>query len=475
MKIAQTSAGEVNKTYLLIITMAAHFFNPFMGSAVNVALKKIGTDFAMSAVGLSWVTMAYLLASAIFLVPFGRLGDILGRTRLFLSGNIFFAIATVLCGLASSAAMLIAMRFVQGIAAAMMVSTSMALIISAFPPEQRGKVIGFNVSAVYVGSSLAPFIGGFLTDVLSWRSIFFINAFASSIISILIISKIKQEWSDPDKTKFDFTGSIIFILSMSMLMYGFSKLTELHGLLLLLTGLTGILIFIKYELITISPVLNIRLFTENRVFALSNLTALINYAATFAITFMLSLYLQYAKGLTAREAGLILVAQPVMMAIAASFSGRLSDRKNPRKLAALGMAISATGLLILSFIESDTTTTFILAGLVILGFGFGMFSSPNTNVAMSSVDRRVYGTASATIATMRNTGMMFSMAVASLVINFFMGTEQIRSNNLDQFVSSVKVVFAIFTVLCFLGVYASMVNNKKKPVHQSDIVNNKIV
>ena len=457
----QSSTREMNKNFLLIVAMASHFFNPFMGAAVNVALKKIGSDFSMSAVGLSWVTMSYLLASAVFLVPFGRLGDTWGRTKMFLFGNIFFAVATLLCAFATNAAMLIAMRFLQGIAAAMMTGTTMALVISAFPAHQRGKVIGLNVSSVYVGSSLAPMIGGLITDTLSWRALFVINAVTSALIVLMILWKLRHEWSEPVREKFDFIGTIIYMLAVSMLMYGFSNLPETSAILLTLGGLTGLYIFAKVELKIASPVLNIRLFTGNRIFALANLSALINYAATFAISFMLSLYLQYVKGMEAREAGLILVAQPVMMALVASFSGRLSDKMNPRVLAAVGMAISAMGLLTLSFIDADTTNMYIISGLIILGIGFGMFSSPNTNVVMSSVDKKAFGTASATVSTMRNTGMMFSMAIASLVIHSFLGDAKISIENLPQFILSTKLVFAIFTVLCFAGVFASLAKNKK--------------
>ena len=457
MKSNTTADKGVNKTFLLVATMATHFFNPFMGAAVNVALKKIGTDFSMSAVGLSWVSMSYLLASVIFLVPFGTLGDTWGRTKMFLYGTIFFAITTFLCAFVPNSTLLIVMRFLQGMASAMMTGTLMAIVISAFPPEKRGKMIGLNVSAVYVGSSLAPMLGGLITDAFSWRSIFLINAVASTLIAILIIWKLNREWSETVKEKFDFRGTVLYMISISILMYGLSKLPHQLAIILTIAGIAGLFVFAKVELKTKFPVLNIRLFTENRVFALSNLSALINYAATFSMSFMLSLYLQYVKGMEAREAGLVLVAQPILMAIVSTFSGRLSDKKNPRKLAALGMGISAVGLLLLSFISSETAIIYILVGLVILGTGFGLFSSPNTNVVMGSVDKRIYGTASAILGTMRSTGMMFSMAIASLTIHLFLGESQINVSNISQLILSTKIVFALFTVLCFIGVFTSLV------------------
>lgn len=452
---------KINTTLLLVATMATHFFNPFMGAAVNVALKKIGTEFSMSAIEMSWVSMSYLLGMVVFLVPFGRLGDIWGKTKMFLYGTVIFAVTTLLCAIVPDSPYFIGMRFAQGIASAMMSATLMALVISAFPSEKRGRVIGLNVSAVYLGSSLAPMIGGFLTDVLSWRSIFLINATASTLIAILIIWKLNKEWSFKVKEKFDFIGSAIYMLSISMLMYGLSKLPEINAIIFTLLGLFGLFIFIRIELKTEFPVLNIRLFTHNRIFALSNLSAFINYSATFAVSFMLSLYLQYVIGITALKAGMVLVIQPVIMAIVASFSGRLSDKKNPRMLAAIGMGTSTLGLFLLSFIHQDTTTNYILLSLFILGVGFGMFSSPNTNVIMGSVDKRIYGTASAMVATMRSTGMMFSMSIAALTIHWFLGKSQINVTNLDQFISSTKFVFTVFTVLCLAGVYTSLAKNKK--------------
>ena len=441
--------------------MATHFFNPFMGAAVTIALKKIGTEFTMSAVEISWVSMAYLLSMAMFLVPFGRLGDMWGKTKMFLYGTLLFALATLACAFVNNSSYLILMRFIQGIASAMMSATLMALVISAFPPEKRGKVIGLNVSSVYLGSSLAPVIGGFLTDTFSWRSLFVINAAASLIIAILIVWKLNKEWSEIVKSKFDFKGAVLYMISIALFMYGLSKLPERNAVIFTIAGFTGLLLFVRVELKTKFPVLNIGLFTQNRIFALSNLSALINYAATFAVTFMLSLYLQYVMGMQASQAGMVLVIQPVVMAIVASFSGRLSDKKNPRLLAAIGMGTSTVGLFLLSLINQSTSPVYIMVGLFILGIGFGMFSSPNTNVIMGSVERKVYGTASAMVATMRTTGMMLSMAIAALSIHWFLGKAQISNDNLHLFVTSTKVVFSVFTVLCLMGVYTSLAKNKK--------------
>ncbi|MBP1673401.1 MAG: transporter [Bacteroidetes bacterium] len=456
----QDTTPKKSLNFLLIVTMSSHFLNPFMGSSINLALKQIGIDFSMSAVGLSWVTMSYLLSSAILLVPFGKLGDLYGRRKMLLIGIIGFAITTLMCSLSFDPISLISFRLLQGIFSAMMVSNNMALIISTYPPEQRGKVIGLNVSAVYVGSSLAPIIGGFLTDSLGWRSIFYIISFLSLLISILIVTKVPKEQISKVEEKFDYMGSMVFMIAISMLMYGFSKLPIPSAIILTTLGVLGLFLFIYIELKVANPVLDVRIFSQNRVFALSNISALINYSSTFALTFMLSLYLQFVLGLNPKEAGMILIAQPLMMALVASFSGRLSDKKNPRFLAAAGMAISMVGLFMLTFIHQGTSLTYIVIGLAILGFGFGLFSSPNTNVVMSSVDKKIYGTASATLATMRSTGMMFSMAIASLSMHLFLGNQKINESNIPDFINSTKIVFIIFTILSFMGVFLSLAKRK---------------
>jgi len=452
--------NELNKTVLLAVTMTSNFLNPLMGAAVNVALPKISSEFTLDAVQMSWVTMAYLLASAVFLVPFGKIGDMWGRKKLFLYGNILFAFSTLLCAASFSGFFLISTRLLQGISSAMMSSTSMAIVISAFPPQERGKVIGFNVSAVYMGLSAAPILGGILTQAFGWRSLFFINATVTSLIVFAIFFKIKGEWVEAKGERFDWLGTLIYMPSMTALMYGFSKLPSPLAIIFTASGVIGMVIFVMVEIRSSFPVLNMKLFFENRVFATSNLSALINYAATFAVTFVLSLYLQYAKHLTPREAGLVLITQPILMALVAMFSGRLSDKVNPRWLASSGMAISVIGVFMLAFIRMETSHTYIVTALAILGFGFGLFSSPNTNMVMSSVERKFFGVASATLSTMRTTGMVFSMAIASLSVHVFVGEKQINDANIESYIHSTQVIFMVLTVLCIVGVFSSLVGKK---------------
>jgi len=447
------------KVILLVVTMAS-FLTPFMGSSVNIALPAIGREFALDAVLLSWVATSYLLAAAVFLVPFGRVADIYGRKRIFAYGILIYTISSLLSALSTSVAMLISFRVLQGIGGAMIFGSGVAILTSVFPAGGRGKALGINVAAVYLGLSLGPFLGGLLTQHFGWRSIFLANVPLGLIIIAFVFWKLKGEWAEAKGERFDLTGSIIYGLALVTVIYGLSLLPAMSGVLAILIGVLGILVFIRWETKVTSPVLHMNLFRNNPVFAFSNLAALINYSATFAVTFLLSLYLQYTKGLGPQNAGLILVSMFAVQAILSPVAGRLSDRIEPRILASVGMGLTTIGLSLLTFLDQNTSIEFILVSLIILGFGFALFSSPNTNAVMSSVGKRSYGVASATLATMRMIGMMLSMGIAMLIFAVFIGRVEITPEYYPVFVRSLKMAFVIFAGLCFAGIFASLARGK---------------
>jgi EmrB/QacA subfamily drug resistance transporter len=462
MKVKNTSAGN-NKNLILLLVILTSVVNPFLGAAVNIAIPSIAREFDMNAVSTGWIAMSFLLSSAVFMVPFGKVADIVGRKKIFLYGNLIVALSSLFCALSASGAMLIASRILQGMGSAMMFGTGMAIITSAFPASERGKAIGYTVSAVYLGLSVAPFLGGLLTEYFGWRSLFIITIPFGLMVFLVTVLAVKTEWAEARGEKFDYGGSAIYMVAISALMYGFSKLPGSTAIILTVLGLAGFLAFIYIELKLAYPVMNIHLFKNNRVFAFSNLAALINYAATFAITFILSLYLQYIKGLTPKEAGTLLVTQPLVMMVVASFSGRMSDRHDPRILSSTGMAVITVGLIFLSFLDDATVTMYIIGSLVILGTGFGLFSSPNTNSIMSAVEKKFLGVASATVGTMRLTGQMVSMGIATMVMNVFIGNAKIIPSNHYLFIHSTRVIFVLFSFLCFIGVFASLARGKHNP------------
>ena len=433
-----------------------------MSSAVTVALPSMGSEFASDAVMLSWIATSFILSAAVFLIPFGRIADIRGRKKVFLYGGAIFAAASVVAALAWSSEVLIAARVVQGIGGAMIFGTSTAIISSVYPPGERGRAMGINIGVTYTGLSLGPFLGGLMTQYLGWRSLFWLIAVLCCLLLAVTMLKLKSEWAESRGEKFDLAGSVIYGIGLIAVIYGLSELPAWHGFLALAAGLVTLLAFIKWETLTGSPVLDITLFRNNQVFAFSNLAAFINYSATFAIGFLLSLYLQYIRGLTPGSAGIVLVSMPVVQAIFSPLTGRLSDRIEPRLLASAGMALTALGLLLLVFIGADTALWYVIACQILLGGGFALFSSPNVNAVMSSVDKKSLGVASATLATMRLTGQMFSLGIAMLLISLFVGRVQITPEVHPQFILSLQIALAIFTALCIGGIFASMARGKTR-------------
>ncbi|MDY6932994.1 MAG: MFS transporter [Spirochaetota bacterium] len=443
------------KRIVLLIVSIASFITPFMGSSINIALPSIGNEFSMNTVLLSWVATSYMLAAAMFLVPFGKMADIYGRKKFFTYGISIYTISSLLSAISKSALMLICFRIMQGVGSAMIFATGTALITLVFPERERGKALGINVASVYIGLSLGPLGGGLLTQHFGWRIIFLINIPFGLIIIIVILWKLRGEWEQPRGEKFDLIGSIIYSFSLVAIMYGFSLLPGRAGIWLIVIGALGICSFIWWGINVEDPLLNMDLFRDNKVFALSNLAAFINYTATFSVGFILSLYLQYVKVLSPQSTGLILVSRPIVMAILSPFAGRISDRIESRILISTGSAFITIGLLLLSFLDEKSSVEYIIVSLILLGFGFALFSSPNINAIMSSVDKNFYGIASSTIGTMRLTGQMFSMGIAMLIFSIYMGEVQITPESYAHFCDSIGVAFFIFANLCFWGIFAS--------------------
>jgi EmrB/QacA subfamily drug resistance transporter len=451
---------STEKRCALVVSTLGSFLTPFMGSAVNIALPSVGKEFSADPIYLSWIVTAYVLAAAMFLVPFGKIADLYGRKRIFTYGIIIFSLASLLCALASSALTLVVFRALQGVGGSMIFGTGIAILTSVFPIGERGRVLGINVATVYAGLSIGPFLGGLLTQHLGWRSIFLVNIPLGLTILLLVFWKLKGEWAEAKGERFDVYGSVIYSTALIAAMYGFSLLPRATGAVLVLLGVLAIFVFVRWEKKIENPVLDIRLFRHNTVFALSNLAALINYSATWSVSFLLSLYLQYIKKLSPQDAGLILVSQPIIMAILSPLAGRISDRTEPRIVASMGMALTAGSLGLFVLIGDGTSLIFIVISSSLLGVGFALFSSPNTNAVMSSVEKKFYGVASGTLGTMRLVGQMFSMGIVMMVFSVYIGRVQITPEYYESFVKSLKVLFLISTLLCAGGVFASLARGK---------------
>jgi MFS family permease len=302
-----------------------------------------------------------------------------------------------------------------------------------------------------------------MTHYLGWRSLFWGPIPIGIAILLVVYRKLRGEWAASRGESFDLKGAVFYSIALVLIMYGFSRLPNLQGAVLILLGIAVMAGFVRFEARAATPLLNVRLF-QNKTFAFSSLAALMNYSAVFMTPFMVSLYLQYIKGLDPQAAGMILVTQPITMAIFAPLAGRLSDRINPQKLASLGMAISTLGLFSFTFLAADTPIYWIVGSLVVIGTGFGLFSSPNTNALMGSVEKRFYGVAAAIVSTMRLLGQMLSMGLVLMVFAIHIGSARISPANYPALQFSIDTVFSIGTALCFIGIFISLARGKNRQV-----------
>lgn len=463
------SHDDALKRSVLFVTVVSSFVTPFMASTVNVALPAIQNDFHMNAVLLAWIATAYLLSCSVFLVPFGKIADIYGRKRIFVYGISIFTASSMICAAAPNITALLVLRVIQGLGTSMIFSTGMAILTSAFPPHERGKALGITVAVVYIGLSVGPLVGGVLTQYFGWRSVFLVTSALGVPTVYFAIWKLNSEWYGAQGERLDIGGSVLYAIAMTLIVYGLSMLPLRESFWELLGGVTLIVIFIKWELKTAHPVFNVVLFANNRSFAFSSLAALINYSATFAVTFLLSLYLQYIKGFEPKTAGMVLMSQPIMMAAFSPFAGRLSDRIEPRKVASIGMAVTALGLFGMTQLSGDTPTVYIIGDLLVLGLGFALFSSPNMNAIMNSVEPRFYGLASGAVASMRLLGQMLSMGLATLVFSLHIGRVKITPEHYPAFLKSLDTAFTIFALICVIGIAASIARGKRSTENSAEL------
>ena len=453
-------AMKNDQAILLVICMTS-FITPFLASSVNVALPSINTDFAIPDQALlGWIVTGFLLSAAVFVVPFGRIADMRGRKKMFVSGLLIIVVSSFFCSISTTELMLIASRVIEGVGSAMIFGTGIAILTSAFPAKHRGNVLGINVAIVYVGSSSGPFLGGIITQYAGWRFIYAGIMVYALLAAILAQMMIKDDRHCQEDGRFDIIGTLLYAGSLFSLIFGLSIIPDAEGGYLLVLAALLMIIFLRWELAAENPVVNVGVFRRNPVFLFSNLAALINYSSTFAVAYLLSLYLQYLKGFDPQTTGLILVAQPIVQVVFSPFAGRLSDRMEPRIVASAGMGLCVIGLTIFSFLTLETSLGLILASLMLLGLGFALFSSPNANAIMSAVEPCYYGLASGMVSTMRLIGQMISLGIAMLTFSVIMGHVEIAPAQMDELMVSIKVAFGIFAVLCLMGMLFSLARGK---------------
>lgn len=444
---------------ILLSVMITSFVGPFMASSLNVAVPTMSVDFNLSPDMLTWVITSFLIGAAAGLLPFGRLADIKGRRYIYLRGLGCVCLTTLICATTQDFLSLIIFRFLQGLSMSMIFGTSMALLVSCYPAQNRGKIIGLSAACVYSGLSIGPFIGGFITDFWGWRPILWFTGIVL-LINFILLSRTKTDWHGDKNQKFDYFGSCIYIVMIISFLYGISDWTR-HEIVHYLPILSLVLFigFVIEQYKSKSPLIELSLF-KNTVFAMSNLAALIHYSATFAIGFILSLYLQLIRGMDASIAGAFLLIQPIVMAILSPRAGTLSDKFSSRIIASIGMGIMMISLFLFSFLNMQTSLIMIGINLAFIGVGFALFSAPNNNAIMSAVKPQFYGVSAAILAIMRLIGQAMSMAIVTLVLSIF-AVDTLSGNYSDYLLTAFDYLFCLFSILCLIALIASLMRGKE--------------
>ncbi|WAM31770.1 MFS transporter [Caldicellulosiruptor naganoensis] len=463
---------KINKN-ILIATTTSSFLVPFMSSAVNIAAPDIAKRFNLVAENLNFVITIFLLFSAAFILPMGKLSDTFDRTKIFITGHVSFTLSTLMCAIAPNITFLFIFRALQGFFSAFVFVTSIAILIENHSPKIRGRLLGINTATVYLGTSIGPFLGGILVRLFGFRSIFlfaFLVGFVASLVSLFLLKKeikVVEHASLAESLKnLDKTGALFSIVGLFLLIYGAStfELGKTPKILFFL-GFAFLVLFVVFELSTQNPLLDVKLFVKIPQFGFSNLAALINYSCTFSASYLLSLYLQIVKAIPSQFAGTVLILQPISQVITSLISGRASEKIEPRKLATAGMALTTAGLFIFSLFLSKTNIVFVIINLIIMGVGFGLFSSPNTNVVMSSVPQSLYGAASSTISVMRVMGQAFSMAIVSFIFSLYLKGAKLSHENYLMILKSMKISFFVFSILSIAGIVASI---KRENIYKTE-------
>lgn len=453
---------EFNKTnYVILVTTIASFIVAYISVVPAVALPAMASYFELSNILQNWVINSFLFSVAIFAVPTGNLAGKWGIKKSFQIGSIIFLIGSVITPLAFSPIFLILFRVLQGFGAAMIYNTVMNLVTMAVPENERGHAIGIVVAGVYIGLGIAPVLGGILTYNLGWQCIFYFSIPFIVLYILLCYIKVKDEWKVGEGNKFDIKGALIWIVSIFLFVYGFTIINQSIGLIMAILGLIFLSIFVYVESKAKYPVYNVRVF-KNKVFAFSNIASVVSYIATYFIIYILNYHLQYIKGWDPQITGLFLIITPVVQTIISPFSGRLSDRYNPQKLAAFGMLFVTIALFILVFLNKSTSLYVIALAMILQGLGYGIFSSPNTNIIMSSVKLEDTPVASVSVTVMRVVGQTMSLAMLTIIFAVIMGNVPIIPKYYHLLTSSCNLICIIGTILGIISIMACLVGIKDK-------------
>jgi EmrB/QacA subfamily drug resistance transporter len=445
------------KKDLLLVGILVSFLTPFVRSSINLALPALAFEFDLSAVFLTWISTVYLLVNAILYIPFGRIGDIYGRKRIFHYGLIIFTISSFISAFAPSGEIFLAFRVLQAIGNAMIFANLNAMISSAFPENERGRAFGLTSMGVFAGLIFGPILGGAIIEIVGWRTLFYLDT-VIGIIAVFAITRFKHDWIAAEGEKLDILGSFILGLSLLAIIYGFSDFTNNYSLFLVIAGIIGLSLFYLVEKRVNYPLINLGLFSS-RSFTFGNITAFINYGAFVSVGFILTLYLQYLKGYDPLTAGLIVSVQSIVMVLVSPFAGRLSDKIAPENVSTAGMVLTTLGVALMTLITFENALYLGGCSLIIFGAGIGLFYSSNTKVVLSAVEKKYFGIASATLSDARSMGQIFGMGIIMIIISMIMGDVEIMPSNYPQLILSLRISLVALAVISAIGIFTSLLKD----------------
>jgi len=444
---------------IIFITLAiVSFVATYIAAAFNIALPTIGRELGMERGELPWIGGIFALTTAVLLVPFGRLADLYGKKKIFLSGLAVLVIFSGLASLSAGSGWMFVTAAIGGIGTAMCFSNVAAILTETFDQSVRGRILGGNVAVAYIGASGGPFLGGLITQYLGWRAVFW-TMLPLLVVGLYLAWRYLPERVPIQRGRYDRKGSLLYVCGLALLILGISCLSKSFGIFLIAGGVIVLYFFVRFERTSDSPLIDLSVF-GNRVFTLSNLASFIHYGTTYSTALLLSMFLQDQgiKALTASMAGLVLFAQPLTQIIFSPIAGRLSDRMEPRWLASSGMAVTALCLLALAFIKPQTSIITLTAILLIMGAGFSFFVAPNNNAIMSAIQTARFGLASGVMATGRILGMSLSLAITTMLLDC--SGAGIAST--VEFMHGFQQCFIVFSFLAVAGIAASLARGSRR-------------
>uniref|UniRef100_I2Q3K3 Arabinose efflux permease family protein n=1 Tax=Desulfovibrio sp. U5L TaxID=596152 RepID=I2Q3K3_9BACT len=451
------------KWAVLFAVVATQFAVPFMLSAVGVCLPAIGREYAATAISLSLVESVFLGVNSMLLLPLGRAADICGRGGVFLSGLAVFALASIALTLAPSMAVFLTIRGVQAVGGAMTLATGLALLYDAFPREERGRALGISVGGIFLGISAGPFLGGLIATHFGWRFVFYAGMAPCAGALLVCLRNLDWKLSPKPGQRFDWAGAVSSAAAVALLVIGSAHTDTPFGRWSLACGAVAFCAFVLIELRSPTPLLRMSLFYANRAFSLGMAAMFIVSCAAFGVSFLLSLYLQYGRGMSAAAAGTVLVVQPVIQCLVSPVCGRLADRAPAHLLAGIGALVTAMGLGLAATLDAASGLGTVIAALAVIGVGIGIFSTPSMVVVMSAVDESLYGIASAVSGQARTLGMTACMAVVTMVIAVFVGDAPLGPAVFREYAAAMRVLFAGGAAFGLLGAALAFLAGNRRP------------